>query len=82
MGVLEFHATDKFRNLVPGAERGRPVGNGEASVVAGDEGAGDDQEKRPTGQDYGEAVKPGIVIGGDGFQSDAPWVLKLGRKLS
>jgi hypothetical protein len=75
MGMLEFHAANELGNLVPGTERCRPVGNREAGIVAGNQSTGNDQEKSPAGENDGEAVKPGIVVGCDGFQSSAPWVL-------
>ncbi len=77
MRVLELHAADEFRNLVPGSERGRPVGNGQAGVVAGDERSGNDQKKSPAGEHDREPMMPAIVGCRDGFQSSAPWVRKV-----
>ena len=72
VSVLELHAADEFGDFIERAERSRPVGDGESGVVAGDQGSGDDKEKRPAGEDDGEAVKAAIVSCGDGFQSWAP----------
>ncbi len=72
MGVFELHSTHKFWDLVPGSKRSRPVGNGEASIIAADESSGDDEKKSPAGENYGEAVKTAIVCCSDGFQSRAP----------
>jgi hypothetical protein len=37
-------------------ERGRPIGNGEPGVIAGDQGAGDDEQKSAEGDESREAM--------------------------
>jgi len=71
--VLELHTADEPGDLVERAERGRPVGDGESGIVAGDQCSGDDEEKRPAGENDREAVQLAIIRSGDGFQSRAPW---------
>ena len=46
MAVFELHAADHVGHFVEGAEGGGPVRDGETGVIAGDERAGNDQEKR------------------------------------
>ena len=61
VSVFELHTADQFRDLVERTERGGPVRDGEASIVAGDQGSGDDQEECPPGQNDGEAVQAAVI---------------------
>ncbi len=49
--VFKFHAADHARHLGNVAEAGRPVGDGETGVVAGDQGTGNDEDE---GRERGE----------------------------
>ena len=44
----------------PMIERGRPIGNGEPGVIAGDQGAGDDEQKSAEG-DHGRKAMVGLI---------------------
>ena len=79
MRMLKLYAADQFRNFVPGTERSWPVGHRQASIVAGDKRARDDQKESPTGEKDSEPVMTAIVGCRDGFQSAAPWVRKIPR---
>jgi hypothetical protein len=70
--MLELDSTDKLGNLIERAEGGRPVGDRESGIVAGDQSPSDDEEKRPAGKNDGEAVKAAIIRCGYGIQSRAP----------
>src|SRR5208283_1480057 len=56
MGVLVLHPVDHRRKLVQRTEGSRPIGNREAGILARDESAGDDQEKRGPGKKDGKAM--------------------------
>jgi hypothetical protein len=49
MAVLELDPPDHRRNAVNRSEGGRPIGNGQASVIAGDQRAGDNQQEGDAG---------------------------------
>ena len=74
MGVFELHSTDQVRDLVPGTERRRPVGDGQSGIIAGYEGASNDENERPAGKDQSQPVVVPVVQCGDGFQNRVPLV--------
>ena len=72
MGVLELHSTHQARNFVEGTEGCGPVGDGQAGIVAGHQGAGNDEKKgRARGED-GKAVERGVVWCRSGLQKWTP----------
>lgn len=54
--VLEFDSADELGNLVQRTEGGWPVRDRKSGVVAGDQRSGDDQEKRPAGENNSKTV--------------------------
>jgi hypothetical protein len=61
VGVLVLHPADHRRQLVKRTEGSWPIGDRQAGIVAGDQGAGDDQKERGPSENYGEAVVRRIV---------------------
>ncbi len=61
VAVFELYSADHRRKAVERAERGRPVGNRKPGVVAGDQRAGNDQQKGGTGEKDGETVIGTVV---------------------
>lgn len=68
MAMFVFHAANHVRHFVEGAEGGRPVGDGQAGVIAGDECSGDDEDEGGAGSEDREAVQPAMVGDFDPFQ--------------
>ena len=56
-----------------GAEGCGPVGDGEPGVVAGDQGAGNDEYKSRARSEDSEAVVRGIIRCGKSLQRFTPW---------
>lgn len=69
MAMFVLHAAHHARHLVEGTEGGRPVGNGQAGVIAGDERSGNDEDKRGASGEDGEAVQSAMVGQFDAFQN-------------
>ncbi len=61
MDVFVENTTVERRNSIERAKGGRPVRNGKSGVVAGDEGAKDDQPKYPACRENGEAMVSPVV---------------------
>jgi len=59
--MLKLHAADHFGNLEQMAEAGRPVRDRQAGIVAGNQPAGDDQQKRQRGDKNGKSVMGGVI---------------------
>jgi hypothetical protein len=76
MAMFVSHATNHLRHFVEGTERGRPVGDGQAGVIACDQCSGNNQDKGGAGGENGEAVESAMVRDFDAFQ-DSP--LENGR---
>ena len=70
MRVLKLYPADHFGNLEQMAEAGRPVRDGQTGIVAGDQPAGNDQQKSQSGNKNSKAMMRG-VIGGE--VRTAPW---------
>src|SRR5437879_7012545 len=79
MAMLVFHAADHLRHFVEGAEGGRPVGDGQAGVIASDERSGDDQDEGGAGGEDREAVQSAMVRHFDALQVSPLWLLVEGR---
>jgi hypothetical protein len=69
MAMFVSHAAHHARHFVEGTEGGRPVGNGQAGVIAGDERSGNDEDKRGASGEDGEAVQSAMVGQFDAFQN-------------
>ena len=69
---LITYAAHKMRYLHQVAERGWPVGNREASVIAGDQRASRNHDERGAGRKHGEGVMGPVVRYFHGSQSGAP----------
>jgi hypothetical protein len=61
VGVLVLHPADHRRQLVKRTEGSWPIRDRQAGIVAGDQGAGDDQKERGPSENYGKAVVRRIV---------------------
>ena len=68
MGVLKFYAADQMRDLVERTERSRPIGDGEAGIIAGHQRAGNDEKKGHHRRKDGEAMVGPVVRHGNGLQ--------------
>ncbi len=62
MRVLVLDSAYHGRQLIERSERGGPVGDREAGVVAGDQRAGDDEKKRGPGDNYDKPMIGRIVF--------------------
>ena len=72
MAVLVLHSANHAWDFVIRAEGCGPVGDGQARVIAGDEGSGDNQkERRARGEDC-ETVQSLMIPDFDAFQSSPP----------
>lgn len=68
MGMFELHPTHQVRNFVERAEGRGPIGDGQASIIAGHQGPGNDQKEcRTRGADR-EVVERGVVWFPDSLQ--------------
>src|SRR6266513_5746134 len=73
MSVLESNPAHHVRDLVERTEGSRPIGNRQASIIAGDQSSGYDEHKRGRSREYSEAVQPAIVRCENGLQTRLPW---------
>jgi hypothetical protein len=71
MAMFVSDAAHHARHFVEGTEGGRPVGNRQAGIVAGNERSGDDEDKGGAGGEDGEAMQSAMVRDSDTFQ-DSP----------
>ena len=71
MAVFVLHSANHVRDFVVGAERGRPVWDGQACGVAGDERSSNDQQESAGGREDGEAMQSAMVRDFYAFQ-DGP----------
>ena len=69
MAMLVLHAADHVRHLVEGAKRCWPVRDGEARIIAGDQGSGHDQDEGDAGCEDGKTVQPAMVRNFDALQN-------------
>jgi len=56
VAVFEENSALERWNAIEGPERCRPIGHGEAGVIAGDESSSDEQQKRAAGREQHEAM--------------------------
>ena len=68
VGVLELHAADQMRNLVQRTERSRPVGDGQAGIIAGHQRPGNDEKKSHARHKDGKPMMGAVVRYGNGLQ--------------
>ena len=68
MSMFELNPTNQMRNLIQRTKRSRPVGNGQAGIIAGHQGTGDDEHKRNARRKDGEAVMGLVVRYGNDLQ--------------
>jgi hypothetical protein len=61
MAVLPLYAARHGRQPIERTEGSGPIGYGHAGIVAGDQRAGDDQQKRSPSQDYDESMVRRVV---------------------
>ena len=61
MGVLVLHSAHHGRQPVERTKRGWPVGHRQAGIIAGHQGAGDDEQKCGPGKNYGKAMVRRVV---------------------
>jgi glycine/D-amino acid oxidase-like deaminating enzyme len=67
--VFIHNAAHHVRDFVDRTVTGRPVGDGQACIIAGDERSGDNQDKGAAGGEDGEAMQPAIIWNLDAFQN-------------
>ncbi len=72
MAMLVLHASNHTRHFVERTEGSRPVGNGQARAIAGNQGSGNNQYKRGAGGEEGEAMQPAMIRDFDAFQDSPP----------
>ena len=63
MRVLKLYPADHLGNLEQMAKAGGPVRDGQTGVVAGDQPAGNDQQKSQSGDKNGKAMMCGVIRG-------------------
>ena len=68
MSVFEPDTPDELWNFVPGTERSGPVRNRKASVVTGDQSAGNNQEEGPACEESREPMMPTVISCRNRFQ--------------
>ena len=71
VGVLELHASDQMRNLVERTERRWPIGDRQASIIAGHECSGNDEQKCHRRRKDGKPVMGPVVRYGSGLQKSS-----------
>jgi hypothetical protein len=71
MAMFVSDAAHHARHFVEGTEGGRPVGNRQAGIVAGNKRSGDDEDKSGTSGEDREAMQSAMVRDFDAFQ-DGP----------
>src|ERR1700757_2795369 len=72
MTPLVANAADEMRNLDEISEGGRPVGNREPGIVAGDERTESDHDEGSAGDEDGEGMVGAVVGCGNAFQDRMP----------
>jgi hypothetical protein len=61
--MLKLHSPGHAWNFVNGTKAGRPIGDGQARVIACDQPPGDDQKKSQTSHEDDESVMRGVIRG-------------------
>jgi hypothetical protein len=62
--VLKLYAANQLRDLEQMPKAGRPVRDGQAGIVAGDQPSGYDQQESQRGNKDGKAMLSGVIRGG------------------
>jgi hypothetical protein len=73
MSMFVLDAANHLRDFVKGTKTGRPVGDRQTGVIAGDESSGNDQEQSGAGGEDGKAVQSAMVWNFDAFQDSPQW---------
>jgi hypothetical protein len=63
VSVLKLYPAYHFGNLEQMPEAGRPVRDGQASIVAGDQPTGNDQQESQRGNKNGKPMMDGVIRG-------------------
>ena len=63
MRVLKLHPANHFGDLEQVPEACGPIRNGQAGIVAGNQPAGNYQQKSQCGDKYGETMLSGVIRG-------------------
>jgi hypothetical protein len=75
VNVLKLYSANQLGDLEQMPKAGRPVGDGQAGVVAGDQPSGNNQQEGQRGNENGKAMLSGVIRGGQNCSLEVPIIL-------